>query len=278
MKKMFLFIVIVVLVVGGLYGGERLYRRTRPVAAPAEKRVEATMQIIEGWDVYDIATYLEKQKITTSTTFLAFVGYPGMKGMPGFKESKLMKEFSYLKEIPNGVGLEGYLFPDTYRVYTGASVEDITRRMLQNFDAKFSPDLRAKAKAQHRSIYEVVTMASIIEKEVTQDYDRRMVADILWSRLKVGMALQVDSSVNYITRRGDASITIKDSRVDSPYNTYRYKGLPLGPIANPGLGAIMTTLDPEPNSYVYFLTTSKGEVKYASSLEEHNRNKFKFLK
>lgn len=273
------YILIGLFVIIAIFGGYRAYQRITyvppqaPLFAP-----EKTMRIIEGWDVYDIADYLDAQKIVTRDAFLQFVGSPTQKGNFGFRDSSLMKKYPFLKEIPNGVSLEGYLFPDTYRVFEGASVEEVVDRMLENFNTKFDEQMRADMKAQHKKMFEIVTMASIIEIEVHGKRDRALVSDILWSRLKIGMALQVDSSVNYVTRKNNPAVTIKDTRYDSPFNTYLYRGLPLGPISNPGLESLKAALHPESNPYVYFLTTKEGEVKYAKSLEEHNKNKFQYLK
>ena len=275
-KKIVLLSLLAVVV---LFGGYRAYQRITYVPDTTQLfRPEKTMRIIEGWDVFDIANYLDAQGIAKREEFLAFVGSPVQKGKFGYRNSGLMAKYPFLKEIPDGVGLEGYLFPDTYRVYEQATIEDVVDRMLANFNLKFTEEMRATMKAQNKKMFEIITMASIIEIEVHGKRDRALVSDILWSRLKVGMALQVDSSVNYVTRKSDPAVTIKDTRVDSPFNTYRYRGLPLGPIANPGKESLNAALNPESNPYMYFLTTKDGDVKYGKTLEEHNQNKFQFLK
>jgi UPF0755 protein len=194
------------------------------------------------------------------------------------KPDDLSEEFPFLAEKPAHVSLEGFLFPDTYRLYREAGPEDIVRTMLRNFDRKIDAELRAKIEASGRSFYEIVTMASIVEREVRTDESRRRVADIFWRRYDIGMALQADSTVNYVTGKSLAAVSFEDTKVDSRYNTYKYPGLPPGPIGNPGLAAIRATVDPLPNDAWYFLTDAEGNVHYGRNLDEHNRNKARYLK
>jgi UPF0755 protein len=149
--------------------------------------------------------------------------------------------------------------------------------MLDNFDKKLTQDLRDEIARQKKTIFEIVTMASILEKEVQTDEDRAMVADIFWRRLKAGMPLQADSTINYITGKSDSRANLTDIQIDSPYNTYKYPGLPVGPIGNPGLSAIKAAIYPKANGYWYFLTTDDGKVIYAKSFDEHKANKAKYL-
>jgi UPF0755 protein len=183
--------------------------------------------------------------------------------------------------------------PDVYHIFVGGGMggdrvvdlfagdvktEDLVATLLRNFGAKLTPTLRAKAAEEGRPLFDVVTMASIVEAEVRGDEDRRMVADIFWRRLDVGMALQADSTVNYVTGKGHASVSLEDTEVESRYNTYKYPGLPFGPICNPGLSAIKAAVDPKPNAYWYFLTDKEGTVHYGKTLDEHNTNKAIYLK
>ena len=183
-----------------------------------------------------------------------------------------------LKDKPSFVSLEGFLFPDTYRIYRDSSSEEMIKIFLANFEKKISPEMREKFTAQKRSVFAVIIMASIIEKEVRGDEDRRLVSDIFWRRLEKGMPLQADSTVNYVVGENNPSSTAEDLAFNSLYNTYKYPGLPLGPICNPGLSAIVAAIDPVSNANWYFLTDKTGAVHYAKTLEEHNRNKMKYLK
>ncbi|MEK9165280.1 MAG: endolytic transglycosylase MltG [Patescibacteria group bacterium] len=175
--------------------------------------------------------------------------------------------------------LEGYLFPDTYRVYNGAGAEEIIKKMLANFERKISADLLAEVKNQGRSLYEVITMASILEREVKIEEDMKLVADILWRRLKSDMQLEVDSTLNYVLTDDErrASLTFDQLKIDSPYNTYKYKGLPPTAICNPGLKAIRAAIYPEPNDYWFYLSKPDGETMFAKTYEKQVMNKAKYL-
>ena len=223
---------------------------------------ETILRIIEGWNIRDIDQYLRSQNISGDITKTSSLDWP--------------KEFSFLQDKPASIGLEGYLFPDTYRVYNTATAEDVTRVMLKNFEKKITPELRQKISASGKSLFATITMASIVESEVQTSNDRQLVADIFWRRLANKMPLQADSTVNYATGKKSPAVSSADLAIDSPYNTYKYRGLPVGPICNPGLDAITATMTPLKNEYWYFLTDAKGKVYYAKTLDEQLRNKRKY--
>ena len=185
----------------------------------------------------------------------------------------------FLDSVPKGVDLEGYLFPDTYRVFNDVSDEEIVKKLLNNFDKKLSPELRQKIARQGKTIHEIITMASIIEKEVSSEADRPIVAGILYKRIKNGMRLEVDSSINYITGKNDPGANYADLEIDSPYNTYKNYGLPPGPICNPGLAAIKAAVYPEESAYLFYLNRQDtGETIFSKTFDEHIKNKNKYLK
>ena len=161
--------------------------------------------------------------------------------------------------------MEGYLFPDTYLFLPGAEMEQIIGTMTDNFKKK-AGDIGQ----------DIVIMASLIEKEVSDSGDRKIVSGILWKRLEIGMPLQVDAVFPYIT--GKREILSDDLKIDSPYNTYLYKGLPLGPIANPGLDAIISAMNPIETKYLFYISDKKGITHFAATLEDHNKNIEKYLK
>ena len=244
------------------------------------KIAEITVTIPEGWDLYDIAGYLEKNNLIAEKDFYNATGKPLTDYRLMLGDSSKINwsgEFSFLAESPPYVSLEGFLFPDTYRFFQNFTAADLTRKMLRNFSKKISP-LEADIRASGKSVFEIITLASIVENEVRTPKNRAMVADIFWRRLRLGIPLQSDATVNYITRKNMASPTFDDTKIDSPYNTYKYKGLPLGPISNPGLASINAVLHPESNPYLYFLTTPDGDIFYAKTYEEHLANKRKYLK
>lgn len=239
---------------------------------------ERLITIPEGWDIRDIGSYFESAGMFPAATWWDTVGRPAGDYRRGknLPPPDLSPEFVFLKDKSRSVGLEGYLFPDTYRVFRGASAVEVTKKMLENFDAKLTPELRAEIARQKKTIFAVITLASLLEKEVPTEHDRAIVSGILWKRLDLGIPLQVDATINYITgRRGRSSAA--DLGVDSPYNTYRYPGLPLGPIANPSIAAIRAALFPRGSDYLYYLSAGDGTTVFSRTLEEHAAAKKKFL-
>lgn len=241
---------------------------TRGLGAINEKE----LTFIEGWGVDDIGTYLEQQGIGTKLEFFELV-------KAQVANVKFLKsQFAFLKDKPDSVGIEGYMFPDTYRVAKDAKQEDVVRKMLQNFDAKLDEKMRTDIAAQGNTIFDIVRLASIVEKEVPHEEDRPIIAGILWKRLDIGMALQVDSTLNYVTGGKNRALTAEELKIDSKYNTYKYRGLPPTPIGNPGLSALRAAIYPTRTAYLYFLSGKDGKTYFAKTLEEHNENKAKYLR
>jgi UPF0755 protein len=178
---------------------------------------------------------------------------------------------------PDGVDLEGYLFPDTYRFFTNADADDIVEKMLRAMETKVEALDAPTGDAKGMTMHEILTLASIIEREVRKPSEMKNVSDIFLKRLSIGMALQADSTVNYVTGGDDPSISLSDRDIESPYNTYQNPGLPPGPISNPGLNALTAVIHPAENDYLYFLTDDLGQVYYAKTFEEHIANKAKYL-
>ncbi len=226
---------------------------------------ERIITIPEGWSTKDIAEYLEKEGVTLADVFLKLTD----------AQHPVSDAFSFLKNKPKSAGLEGYLFPDTYRIFKDAKPEDVIEKMLENFGKKLTPDLRTEISRRNLTTFDVVRMASLIEKEVVSDEDRAIVSGILWKRLNLGIALQVDASIVYIT--GNKKVSLNDLQAKSPYNTYRNRGLPLGPISNPGLSAIKASIYPKTSPYLYYLSAPDGQTIFSKTLEEHNEAKAKYL-
>jgi len=220
--------------------------------------------IYEGWNVSDIGKYFESRDLCTKEEFKEIA------------EQDYSKEYKFLIDKPENVGIEGYLFPDTYEVAEGQSCQDIIKKMLVNFGEKLNPEIIAKIQSQQKTIFEVITIASLLEKEVKTLEDKKIVSGILQKRLDIGMPLQLDATVNYITGKNDPSVSIKSTQIDSPYNTYKYPGLPKGPISNPGLDSIIASLEPTESDYLYYL--SNGKTFFAKTFQEHVANKEKYLK
>ena len=171
---------------------------------------------------------------------------------------------------------EGYLFPDTYFFIPGEEPEAILERMENNF-VKQTATLQKEIALFGKPLPEVLTMASLLEEEAANLEDRRIIAGILWNRIKQGMALQVDAVFPYLIGKNSFNLTRADLKTDSPYNTYIHKGLPPGPITNPGLDAILAAVTPTKTNYVYYLSDRQGNFHYSVTYEQHLQAKTKYL-
>jgi UPF0755 protein len=182
--------------------------------------------------------------------------------------------YAALQDLPDGKSLEGYLFPDTYLFAPDESAENIISKMLNTFTKRVPDTLIADAKKQRSSFYEVLTLASILEEEGGTEEDRKLIADIFWKRLHDGLPLQSDATVNYALGTLKSQVSVADTQTDSPYNTYKYPGLPPTPIANPGLIALNAATYPTSNPYYYFLhNLETKQTIYAKTFEEHVQNR-----
>lgn len=196
--------------------------------------------------------------------------------MTGLDSPLELHQFIIDAQKPNDVNLEGYLFPDTYRFFEDATVEDIVTELLETMEEKIEENTIKSPPGW--ALHDLITLASIIEREVRDPNEMAQVADIFLKRMEIGMALQADSTVNYITGKKTPGISLDDRDIDSPYNTYKYPGLPPGPISNPGLNALKAVSIPASNSYFYFLTTPEGDVIYATTHDQHVANKNQYLR
>ena len=138
--------------------------------------------------------------------------------------------------------------------------------------------MRTEILGQEKTIFEIITMASLLEKEVKAFEDKKLVSGILWKRLENKMPLQVDATITYITGKKSSKVSLDETKIDSPYNTYKYKGLPPGPISNPGLESIVAAIYPKKLDYLYYLSTPEGETIFSKTFEEHKRAKEQYFK
>lgn len=171
---------------------------------------------------------------------------------------------------------EGYLFPDTYLFPPSSDTTSIVALMRENFNTKIAT-LSDEINASGRSLSDIVIIASLVEREARRIESKRMVAGILLNRLKLGMSLQVDAVFGYIFGRDTYSPSFADLKVDSPYNTYTHKGLPPGPIANPGLDSLQAALHPAKTNYLYYLTGKDNLMHYATTYAGHQTNQKRYL-
>jgi UPF0755 protein len=240
---------------------------------------ERSLTFIEGWDLRDIAKYLVRERVIQSPEELYKVtGVPARVYVSGVgAPERTLPDIDLLETRPENISVEGFIFPDTYRIFADATVDEILEKAMTEMSDKVKSitdhDVTSKKFYKEYSFFEVLTMASIIEAEVRGTEDRRKVADIIWRRLEQGWPLQMDSTVNYITEKNTPSASAKDIKNTSPYNTYKHRGLPPGPINNPSLDSIRAAMNPLQNNYWFFLTSKDGKVYYGRTLEEHAANR-----
>ena len=218
--------------------------------------VYSEFTIPEGFTVEQIAGLLEEKGLARKERFLAL--------------AKTYSPFDKTERPDVKYRAEGFLFPDTYRIGRGASEEMILQTMAQEFAEKFAPELQAKAQAIGLSTYEVIVLASLIEREVQLAKERPMVARVFLNRIKIEMPLQSCATIQYILGYAKEELTIADTQLPSPYNTYLHQGMPPGPVANPGLSSIQAALNPAEGDWLYFVVDGKtGGHRFSRSLAEH---------
>jgi UPF0755 protein len=188
-------------------------------------------------------------------------------------------KYAFLADAPTKVDLEGYLFPDTYRLFKEDNGEVLVRKMLDNFQSKVTEQMMADIKKQGKSLYQILIMASLLEKEVRSEVDMKLVSGLFWNRLRDGQRLESCATLAYILGVNKPVYSLADTQIDSPYNTYRNDGLPPTPIGNPGILAIQAAIYPTPSDYKFFLSRpDTGETVFAKTYQEHLDNKDKYLK
>src|SRR3989338_8439965 len=171
---------------------------------------------------------------------------------------------------------EGYLFPDTYFVQVTATASSTIKMFNDNFTRRLGP-IMSKLEVSTRTLEEIITMASILEGEARGREDMEIVSGILWKRLDRGIPLQVDASFIYVNGKTSKELTLEDLKINSPFNTYLYKGLPPTPISNPGLKSIRAALNPTATPHLYFLTGDDGQMHYSRTFDEHVAKKLKYI-
>lgn len=190
------------------------------------------------------------------------------------------RHVSLIRDLdPEATDLEGYLFPDTYPVPRQTPAATLVGQMVRGFRAALTPDLIARAAADGLVVRQVVTLAALVEKETAQDAERPIVAAVYRNRHRIGMGMQADPTVIFALQKAgkwDGNISREDLQFDSPYNTYRYGGLPPGPIAAPGKRALEAVVAPAPVDYLYFVSKNDGTHVFATTLAEHNRNVYEW--
>lgn len=234
-----------------------------------QKEETVKFTIPEGYTLKQMAEKLDSEGVTVDNIFLDIVSQP-----------ELFKDIPIVAEIPESSDylymLEGYLFPETYELKKGSTAEDIIVRMLTEMQDKLDsiPDFDEKLKARGLTVHELLTVASLIEREVVVPEERPIVASVIYNRLEQNMRLQIDATVQYLLGKQKERLLYEDLEVESPYNTYRNAGLPPGPIASPSLSSIEAALSPATTDYLFYVTKKDGssEHLFAKTYEEHLKN------
>lgn len=226
---------------------------------------EVTVTLVEGWDSNEMQDALVAAGLNMGdfgrTVDEVGIGDPNSILFDG---------------KPERSSLEGYLFPDTYTVFDDATSQELIEKMIANLESKLTDEMRADILASDYSFYEILTLASIVEKEVYKPEDRRVIAGIFLNRLEDEYLLQSDATIDFITGKGTTRPSADDLLIESPYNTYLFPGLPPGPVSNPGIDAIDAVLNPVESEYYFFLTTPDHETIFSHTLDEHNENTYKY--
>ena len=212
--------------------------------------------IPEGFTIEQIAKLLGEKKLADPNKFRAL--------------AKNFAPYDYMTASPDlAYRAEGFLFPDTYRVPRGITEEQLLKMMAHQFDTQLTAPMRQKAKEKGLSIRQLIILASLVEKEAQIEKDRPIIAGVFLNRIKQDMPLQSCATIQYILGYPKPELTVQDTEISSPYNTYRNMGLPPGPIANPGIASIKAVLYGEPTDYLYFVADSSGAHHFSKTYDEH---------
>lgn len=226
---------------------------------------EIRVTIREGWSANDIEIHLEGIGLYSKEEFAQAVVM-----------QEAYRDLWILDPLEDDTILDGYLFPETYQVFADSTPTSLVRRMVRTLQRRLSEELLDEIAAQERTIHQVLTLASIVEKESPLE-DMPDVAGVFYKRLQEGRLLESDATVNYVLGTSKLQPTFADTEVDHPYNTYENPGLPPGPIGNPGLAAIRAAVYPAENPYYYFLHKPTGETVFSRTFAEHLANKARYL-
>lgn len=214
------------------------------------------LTVPEGYTIDQIADLLEKKRLGAASRFRAAA-----------QKNKAPADAS--QSFTGKYSVEGYAFPNTYRFSSAATEEQILLLMLQEFDKQVTPEMKDRAQALGLPMRDVIILASLVEKEAQLAQDRPIIAAVFINRLKMGMPLQSCATIQYILGYPKPELSVQDTMISSPYNTYQNMGLPPGPIANPGLAAIQAVLYPAQTDYLYFVADKQGAHHFSKTYEEH---------
>lgn len=216
-----------------------------------------TLTIPEGFTIEQIAKKIEDSGLGSAEEFK--------------KAAKDYAPYSYMETSNNNVifKAEGFVYPSTYYLSPGSSEKEILAIMVKEFDTQLTEDIRQKAKDKNMSVRDLVNLASLVEKEAVFPEERPVIAGVFLKRLQIQMPLQSDTTIQYILGVQKKEISIADTKIDSPYNTYLYAELPPGPIASPSISTINAVLDPKPTNYLYFVADLEGHHHFTETYQDH---------
>ncbi len=272
--KRFIVVIVLLVCIGGVAFGVQQYQAAQAAKrlAASQKRAEVTVRIIEGWTENQAIAEMQKQGLGITEEQLE-------EEIATLQKDSASKYAVLFEGLPTKkLSSEGYLYPDTYKFFADATPQEVVKKLLDNMLAKLTDDDMALIKKSDYSFYEILTLASVVEKEVANKADRATVAGIFLSRLSDTYPLQSDATVNYVTGKKTTTPSFADTKIQNEYNTYQNSGLPPTPINNPSIGAIEAVLKPKMTDYYFFLTTPPPENKaiYSKTYEEHLTNKAKY--
>lgn len=255
----------------GVYSIYKQHKKSQQQALEQSAPKELTLLIKEGQTQQDIANTLEQMGVMTADQFMntcnnTTFDYPFLMSLP--------------KDTQRKNKLEGYLYPDTYFIYDNSTPEMVINKLLTRFNELFTPEMIKKASDMGLTIDEVVTIASIIEREVKYTPEKPIVASVVFNRLKQGMKLQMDATVLYAKGEHNDRTLTEDTKIQSPYNTYYVDGLPIGPIGNPSIDTINAVLNPAKTDYLYYVLKDEqtGEHFFTSDYNQFLKAKEQYIK
>ena len=260
---------------GSFQAGQHVLRRNMSVDEAIQALQKAEVQdrvltLIEGWRREEIAAYLQTQSVLNAGEFLALT-------------ASARFERDFLGDLPAGASLEGYLFPDTYRIENETTTSEFVEGLLDQFSRKTGGVVGDGFRANGLGTYQAVTLAAIVEREAQVAAERPVIASVFYNRMRISMPLQADPTIQYALGYQDSegrwwkrALTYDDLKVASPYNTYTSAGLPPGPICNPGLASLQAVSAPATTDYYYFVAVGDGSHVFSRTLQEHNANVRKY--
>jgi UPF0755 protein len=223
-----------------------------------------TVTIPEGLTIRQMGRLLQRQ-----------IGIDSARFVEEAKNDSLIRSLGFGPNDTAIVNLEGFLFPDTYQFPLSGSMNterEIVKVLVNEFKKKITPEIRTQMEQKNLTLRELITMASIIEGETRYEPEKKTISGAYYNRLKKGMKLEADPTVQYSLPEPKKRLLYSDLKYPSPYNTYLNRGLPPGPINNPGLGSILAALDPEKHNYIFFVAKGDGSHRFAVTYDEHKQN------